>query len=110
MTDKIEMNLLIDFYGDLLTKRQLHICNMYYHDDLSLQEIAEIENISRSAVHDIIKRSRDELVTFESTLGYISSFKKRIKIYEKIKKLGYKDVNKLIDSCIKTEIEGGYYD
>ena len=56
MDDRIRMNLCLDFYEELLTGKQQRICDYYFRNDLSLQEIAEMENVSRAAVHDMIKR------------------------------------------------------
>ena len=55
MLDKIQMNTLLDFYGGLLTPKQQEICRFYYREDLSLTEIAELQQVSRAAVHDSIK-------------------------------------------------------
>lgn len=41
------MAMLYDFYGDLLTPRQKEFYDLYYHDDLSLAEIAENYDITR---------------------------------------------------------------
>ena len=69
--NKIEGNLLLDHYGTLLTSHQLEILNEYYLEDLSMQEIAEIHDISKSAVSDIIKRSYEQLLGYEDRLMLI---------------------------------------
>ena len=56
MNDKFEhVNLLLPFYGKLLSERQLEILKYYYYEDLSLSEIAENLSISRNAVFDALK-------------------------------------------------------
>ena len=74
--DKIKGNLLLDHYGSLLTEHQQEILNDYYLDDLSMQEIAEIHGISKSAVSDIIKRSYEQLKEYEDKLSLIGNSEK----------------------------------
>ncbi len=108
MQDKIKMNVLLDYYGNLLTEKQKEICNYYFHDDLSLQEIAEILNITRSGVHDQVKRSENDLIQYENLLHCVDNAQKRIRIYEAIKQIGNPIVNQYIEECLDTE--GGNYE
>lgn len=81
MDRKVEISMLCEIYGKLLTKKQLNILDNYYNLDLSLSEIAENEGITRQAVRDIIKKGENKLFEFEEKLGIM---KKNMKQEEKI--------------------------
>lgn len=75
MLEKIShMIMLKDFYGPLLTPKQQDIMNLYYENDLSLTEIADIRNVTRQAVYDIIKRAEKTLEEYEQRLGLVKKF------------------------------------
>ena len=65
----MHISLLLDFYGDILSDRKRELTGLYYNDDLSLSEIAEISGISRQGVRDAIKKSEAELLELEDKLG-----------------------------------------
>lgn len=73
--DKIlEITLLYDFYGELLTQKQKTVMEMYHLDDYSLQEVADEFDITRQAVHDMIKRTEKLLFQYENRLGLVNKF------------------------------------
>lgn len=80
MLDKNKGNLLLDYYGSLLTKHQVEILDDYFKDDLSMNEIAVNRNISKSAVSDIIKRSLSQLEIYEKQLKLVKQAEKLDKI------------------------------
>mgnify|MGYP002519331702 CR=1 FL=1 len=56
----IDMILLYDYYGDLLTDRQRECFEMRYYQDLSLGEIGEELGISRRYVTKLLKPLIDQ--------------------------------------------------
>ncbi len=84
MEDRVEISLLMDFYKPLLTEKQKNIMELYFEDDLSLAEIAELNNTSRQAIHDLLKRCYKQLLTYEDKLSLLQKSMNR---EEKIIKL-----------------------
>jgi len=80
LNKNIEISLLLDFYGALLTQKQSDYMHMHYEEDMSLAEIADIEQISRQAVHDTLKRAEETLVGYEKKLGFSAIYKKQNEI------------------------------
>ncbi|NLL48933.1 MAG: putative DNA-binding protein [Firmicutes bacterium] len=82
MENTLRMALLFDFYGPLLTERQAHVFQMYFHEDLSLGEVGEELDVSRQAIYDILKRSGTLLEDFESKLGLVAKHQERQRLYD----------------------------
>ena len=86
MANNVEITILYDFYGDVLTEKQRDFLNYYYNDDLSLSEIAENEGITRQGVRDAIKRAEAQLYEMEEKLGFAY-----YGVYERYNRLRRKD-------------------
>ena len=71
MEKKVEISMLWQIYGNLLTEKQYKVIDYYYNQDLSLSEIAENENITRQAVRDIIKKGEKKLFEYEEKLMFM---------------------------------------
>ncbi len=65
----IEIVLLYDYYGDLLTDRQKECFELRYYQDFSLGEIGEELGISRQGVHDNLSRAEALLRDMEAKTG-----------------------------------------
>ncbi len=64
----IYYNALFDIYEELLTTNEKDTFRDYYQEDLSLGEIADEKNVSRSAIQKTIKNVIDKLNHYESIL------------------------------------------
>lgn len=71
MEKNVQISLLLDTYGKLLTEKQYELLEDYYNNDLSLSEIAENQNITRQAVRDNLKKGENKLFEYEEKLGFM---------------------------------------
>ena len=94
MDNRLYLIDLYDLYGELLTDKQKDYFEDYYFDNLTLQEIAENNDISRNAVHKQLKEAEDKLNHFENVLN-IYNKNKRIK--EICENLNEEYKNKILD-------------
>ena len=69
--DALEMALLLDYYGGMLTDRQRDCFDMRYNQDLSLGEIGELLGVSRQAVCDNLTRTEALLRRMEEHIGCV---------------------------------------
>lgn len=68
MEKNVQISMLCQIYGKLLTDKQFELIDDYYNNDLSLSEIAENNEITRQAVRDIIKKGEKKLFEYEKEL------------------------------------------
>ncbi len=66
---------LLDFYGELLTDTQRNIANLYYNDDLSLSEVADLCGITRQGVRQHLVKVSQTLCDYESKLHLMEKFR-----------------------------------
>lgn len=102
--EKINMSLLFDFYGDILTERQKEIATLSFDEDLSLREISDITGITPQGVRDSLNKCKSILTDMEKKLGLLAKFSENKKntdyIIERL--TGLKDNNPGLSS----EIDG----
>ena len=89
----LKYSILFDYYGELFTDKQKEYFTDYYFNNLTLQEIADNNNVSRNAVHKNIKDIIQKLDYYEDKLKLYSNKQKIEKIIENI------------DADIKNKIE-----
>ena len=82
--EALEMTLLFDYYGDLLTERQRSCVDMRYNQDLSLSEIAEELGVSRQGVYDNLNRAEALLRNMEEKTGCVQRAMKTRKAVREI--------------------------
>ena len=68
MEKNVEISMLLQIYGKMLTDKQYELLYDYYNNDLSLSEIAENINITRQAVRDNLKKGENKLFEYEEKL------------------------------------------
>ena len=69
--DAMEMVLLLEYYGGMLTEKQKECFDMRYNQDMSLGEIAEMLGVSRQAVNDNLTRTEALLRRMEENIGCV---------------------------------------
>ena len=111
LKEVVELSLLYDFYGELLTESSKRLFEGYVLEDMSLSELSEETGISRQGIHDSVKRSVDKLRKYEDKLGLVRKFsdmKDEVKkIHENASRLSEKmksdeTARRLLDEILKT--------
>ncbi len=74
MQKDLDITILNDIYGSLLTEKQQEVINEYYYMDNSLAEIAENKGISRQSVRDSIQLAIKSLKHFDDNLHLKDKF------------------------------------
>jgi predicted DNA-binding protein YlxM (UPF0122 family) len=87
---------LFDYYGELFTDKQKEYFIDYYFNNLTLQEIADNNNVSRNAVHKNIKDITKKLEYYEEKLNLYSNKKEIEKLIVNIDKTIKEKIEELI--------------
>ena len=107
----VEIGMLFDFYGKLLSEKQYQVVELYYIHDLSLTEIGEELSITRQGVFDTLKRSEQKLYHYEEILGLVEKFnnshdtiREILKITKELQAYGLENnINPIMDKARKIE-------
>ena len=107
--DALEMTLLFDYYGGMLTEKQRQVLALHCEEDLSLGEIAQEVSVSRQGVHDMLTRAAAKLFDMEEKLGVAERFSRMQEGLEKCReamaKKRYDEAEKLLDKLIQLDQE-----
>ena len=68
MNNFVYYGLLFDIYKDLLNESTKNIFSLYYEENLTLQEIADILHVSKSYVGNVVKKTEKKLDEYENIL------------------------------------------
>ena len=91
----VEISMLMDFYGALLSERQQQIVTLYHEENCSLQEISEELGVSRQGVHEALKKAEKSLQGFEEKLGLVARFRSQ----EQVLQNALASVDELLGQC-----------
>jgi predicted DNA-binding protein YlxM (UPF0122 family) len=90
LDQRMRINALYDLYAPLLTKRQKDAYEMYCFSDFSLAETAESLGVTRQAVHILVNRTAEKLLSLERALGFAAQLER---LENRIKELEEKCLN-----------------
>lgn len=76
MEDFIYYGELFNIYGSLLNESNRKYYKLYYEENFTLQEIADLEKVSKSYVGNIINKTSKKLEEYENKLHIYESRKK----------------------------------
>jgi len=83
MEETVYYSNLYDIYSELLTEKQKQVFRDYYFENLTTNEIAENENVSKNAVSKQLIAVKQILENYEKVLNFLS---KRNKLYKEFSK------------------------
>ena len=91
MDKRTYLTILYDYYGSLFNEHKRLYFEDYYFNNLSLSEMAENYNVSRSSIHKLIKSIEDKLNEYEDKLKL---YEQHIKLLKLIKKIDNENIAK----------------
>lgn len=76
MNDFVHYNALYDLYKEMLTERQRQVFEDYFFENLTVDEIAENDGVSKSSVAKTIKQTKKSLEDLENKLHFLCYMEK----------------------------------
>ncbi len=83
--------ILYDYYGCLLSDKQKSCFEAYYFDNLTLAEISENIDVSRNAIHKMLKNIEKKLLWYEDNLHLYAKEEKIKKILDECDDVALRD-------------------
>lgn len=74
MKEIVKYARMLDIYGGILTEKQYDMLEAYYCNDLTMEEIAENNNVSKQAVHYAIKNAEEKIMKLEEQLQIMKKY------------------------------------
>lgn len=93
-------NALYLIYKDLLNQNNSEIFDLYYGENMTMQEIADLKCISKSRVGTIIKNVEKKLDTYENSLHI---YFKNLKLSRLLELNDLKEIKEELDNILKGE-------
>ncbi len=100
--ENLRLSLLFELYKNLLTDKQREVLSDFLDNNISLSELAELNNSSRQAVNDLVKRTIKLLEEYESKLNLLDKFQKIRKVINNCSLMIEK--NSINSSILKKEL------
>ena len=97
MEDFVYYAELFAIYKDLLNLSNCKYYSLYYEENLSLQEIAELEKVSKSYVGNIINKTTKKLAELEDVLKV---YEHKQLLRQGLKSDDIKNIKKVIESIL----------
>lgn len=97
----VELVELFDCYKNMLTEKQQQVFNLYVLNDLSLQEVSELLNISRQAIKYTLDATAKTLNNLEQKLSVKKNSRKiKLELTNITNEIKDKNINKKIKKII----------
>ena len=84
MNNRDYLIILYDYYSELFNEKQRSYFEDYYFNNVSLGEISDNIEISRNAIHKVIKNIEEKLLLYEDKIGLYKKSCQIKKIIEEI--------------------------
>ncbi len=100
MENREYLNALFDIYKELLTTTEQIAFSEHFIEDLSMQEIADNQNISKSSVGKTVQRASEKLENYERILH---NYQTKKMLEETLEQDNIKDIKAQISKLLEMD-------